>query len=39
LRNDKLKGTEQRAFSITVNFRATSIRSKGQIIITAIGPH
>jgi len=39
LRNEKLKGTEQWAFSITMNYRATYIRSKGQIIITAIGPH
>jgi len=39
LRNEKLKGTEQWAFSITMNYRATYIRNKGQIIITGIGSH
>ncbi len=39
LRNEKLKGTEQWAISITMNYRATYIRSKIGIIITAIGTH
>ena len=39
LRNEKLKGTDQWAFSITMNYRATYIRSKTDIIITAIGTH
>ena len=39
LRNEKLKGTDQWAFSITMNYRATYIRSKTGIIITAIGTH
>jgi len=39
LRNEKLKGTEDWAFSITMNYRATYIRSKIGIIITAVGTH
>ena len=39
LRNEKLKGIEEWAFSITMNYRATYIRSKMGIIITAIGTH
>lgn len=39
LRNEKLKGTDQWAFSIAMNFRATYVRTKTAIIITAIGTH
>ena len=39
LRNEKLKGTDQWAFSITMNYRATYVRSEMRIIITAIGTH
>ncbi|MCJ7746371.1 MAG: hypothetical protein MUP27_01405 [Desulfobacterales bacterium] len=39
LRNEKLKGTDQWAFSITMNYRATYIRGEMGIIITAIGTH
>jgi hypothetical protein len=39
LRNEKLKGTDQWAFSITMNTRATYVRSEMGIIITAIGTH
>ena len=39
LRNEKLKGTEHWAFSITMNYRATYIRDKRSIIITAVGTH
>jgi mRNA-degrading endonuclease YafQ of YafQ-DinJ toxin-antitoxin module len=39
LRNEKLTGTDQWAFSITMNCRATYIRGKKEIIITAIGTH
>jgi hypothetical protein len=39
LRNEKLKGTDEWAFSITMNCRATYIRSKMGIIITAVGTH
>jgi hypothetical protein len=39
LRNEKLKGADQWAFSITMNYRATYIRSEMGIIITAIGTH
>ncbi|MEI9476788.1 MAG: hypothetical protein WCO26_09455 [Deltaproteobacteria bacterium] len=39
LRNEKLKGTDQWAFSITMNYRVTYIRAEMAIIITAIGPH
>jgi hypothetical protein len=39
LRNEKLKGIDACGFSITMNYRATYIRSKMGIIITAIGTH
>jgi mRNA-degrading endonuclease RelE of RelBE toxin-antitoxin system len=39
LRNEKLKGTDQWAFSITMNYRAIYIRGEVGIIITAIGTH
>jgi mRNA-degrading endonuclease RelE of RelBE toxin-antitoxin system len=39
LRNEKLKGTDQRAFSITMNYRATYIRVEKSIIITGVGTH
>ena len=39
LRNEKLKGTDHWAFSITMNYRATYVRSEMGIIITAIGTH
>jgi len=39
LRNEKPGGSDQWAFSITMNYRATYIRSKTDIIITAIGTH
>jgi mRNA-degrading endonuclease RelE of RelBE toxin-antitoxin system len=39
LRNEKLKGTDEWAFSITMNYRATYVRSKMGIIITAVGTH
>jgi mRNA-degrading endonuclease RelE of RelBE toxin-antitoxin system len=39
LRKGKLKGTGHWAFSITMNYRATYIRGKATIIITAVGTH
>lgn len=39
LRNEKLKGTDQWAFSITLNYRATYMRVEKSIIITVIGAH
>lgn len=39
LRNEKLKGTDQWAFSVTMSYRATYVRSKMEIIITALGTH
>jgi len=39
LRNEKLKGTDHWAFSITMNYRATYIRNKTSLIITAVGTH
>ncbi len=39
LRNEKLKGTDVWAFRITMNYRATYLRSKMGIIITAVGTH
>jgi hypothetical protein len=39
LRNEKLKGTNQWAFSITMNTRATYVRGDMGIIITAVGTH
>lgn len=37
LRNEKLAGTNQWAFSVSMNYRATCIRSETSIIITGIG--
>ncbi len=37
LRNEKLEGTNQWAFSITMNYRATYMRGESSIIITGIG--
>jgi len=39
LRNEKLKGTDHWAFSITMNYRATYLRDKESIIVTAVGTH
>ena len=39
LRNEKLTGTEHWAFSVTMNYRATYVRSSDSIVITAIGTH
>jgi len=39
LRNEKLKGTDQWAFSITMNYRATYIRGEMGIIINDVGTH
>ena len=39
LRNEKLKGTNHWAFSITMNYRATYIRAEMGIVITALGTH
>jgi hypothetical protein len=39
LRNEKLSGTEQWAFSITVNYRATYAVTEKGMIITAVGTH
>lgn len=39
LRNEKLKGTDQWAFSITMDYRATYVRHEMGIIITAVGTH
>ena len=39
LRNEKLKGTDHWAFSITMNYRATYFRDKSNIIVTAVGTH
>lgn len=39
LRNEKLKGTEQWAFSITMNYRATYDRTGTALIINAVGTH
>lgn len=39
LRNEKLSGSDQWAFSITMNYRSSYIRSGSHIIITAIGTH
>jgi len=39
LRNEKLVGTNQWAFSITMNYRATYIRSESSIVITGVGTH
>jgi len=39
LRNEKLEGTNQWAFSITMNYRATYVRGESSIVITGIGTH
>lgn len=39
LRNEKLKGTDQWAFSITISYRATYFRDKSNVVITAVGTH
>jgi hypothetical protein len=39
LRNEKLSGTEQWAFSITMNYRATYVVTEKGMIITAVGTH
>lgn len=40
LRNEKLRGTTNDwAFSITMNYRATYFRDKNNIVITMIGTH
>jgi hypothetical protein len=39
LRNEKLKGNDQWAFSITMSYRATYIRGNMGIVITAGGTH
>jgi len=39
LRNEKLTCTDQWAFSITMNYRATYIRDKTTLVITAVGTH
>ncbi len=39
LRNEKLEGTDHWAFSITMNYRATYLRDKSSLVITAIGTH
>ena len=37
--NEKLEGTNQWAFSITMNYRATYIRGESSIVITGMGTH
>ncbi len=39
LRNEKLSGTEQWAFSITMHYRATYLLTEKGIVITAVGTH
>ncbi|MBI4526551.1 MAG: hypothetical protein HY695_22350 [Deltaproteobacteria bacterium] len=39
LRNEKHKGTDQWALSITMNYRATYFRDKSTVIINAVGTH
>lgn len=39
LRNEKLAGTEHWAFTITMHYRATYVRSSQSIVITAVGTH
>ena len=39
LRNEKLSGTDQWAFSITMNYRATYLMTEAGIVITAVGKH
>jgi hypothetical protein len=39
LRNERLTGTTQWVFSITMSYRATYLRDKANLIVTAIGTH
>ena len=39
LRNEKIQGADQWAFSVTMNYRASYVRTEQNIIITAIGTH
>ncbi len=39
LRNEKLHGTNQWAFTITMHYRATYMRTDAGIIITSVGTH
>ena len=39
LRNEKLAGTNQWAFSITMNYRATYFRGESSIVVTGVGTH
>lgn len=39
LKNEKLVGANQWAFSVSINYRATYIRGESSIIITGIGTH
>jgi hypothetical protein len=39
LRNEKLQGAQEWAFSITMNYRAAYLKTERSIIITAIGTH
>ncbi|MEW6409681.1 MAG: hypothetical protein AB1488_06160 [Nitrospirota bacterium] len=39
LRNEKLAGTDEWAFSITMNYRATYYREGKRLFITAVGTH
>ncbi len=39
LRNEKLRGAEDWAFSITMNYRATYFRDGKRIVLTMVGTH
>ncbi|MCJ7783228.1 MAG: hypothetical protein MUP41_04800 [Desulfobacterales bacterium] len=39
MRNEKLEGTNQWSFSVTMSYRATYFRSEPSIILTAVGTH
>jgi mRNA-degrading endonuclease RelE of RelBE toxin-antitoxin system len=39
LRNEKLSGREEWAFSITMHYRVAYIRTDSEILIVAIGTH
>ena len=39
LRNEKLTGAQQWAFSITMNYRGTYLLTEKGIVITAVGTH
>lgn len=39
LRNERLTGTNQWVFSITMSYRATYLRDKANLVITAVGTH